>query len=452
MHNRRKYFEIHPTKTLNYLQTRDDDEILTSEGFGDRLEFRFPGEARRVPKARALPPLGPYIRPTAVQPIFATASLREQGRQNTEIQNIITGIVKLLNGNVNVQANSQLLRPGRPIASRINNRGPPRISDVAPLPPDFDKPITPPTHAFHPTKTPPPYPFDRPPHHGVNLPEQIVPPLSHRPGFHRPLPPWQRPRPRPPNRRPNPGLPMYKPMPPIPHDLPELEDSKPEEEIVSENESQQENNIHHDDKETATNQPEANTTEVDKEEPTTVEETTSTTTTTTTTTSTTTTTEKPTTEKKTTTEKTTTTEKPKTTEKPSTTTEKTKTEKPVKPEKKKETEKDRLNKEKYKLVEDKPVNKTNKTETTTESVIESSIVETKMTQTSSVATPTPTDGLISHAPTVSASSSSEVIKTSSINNLPVPSEYFNGTIFYKYFVLWPFDCGRASKCVCFYVS
>ncbi|XP_026325398.1 uncharacterized protein LOC113234311 isoform X2 [Hyposmocoma kahamanoa] len=447
LHNKRKYYEIHPTKTANFYKRDDDDEILMSEGFGDKLEFRFPGEGQRVPKARALSAMGPQIKPTAVQPIFATASLKDQGRQNTEIQNIITGIVKLLNGNVNVQANSQLLngRPGRPMASRINNRGPPRISDVPAIIPDFDKPITPPTHVFHPTKTPPPYPFDRPPHHGVNLPEQIVPPLPHRPGFHRPLPPWQRPRPRPPNRRPNPGLPMYKPMPPIPQDLPDLDDSKPDEELpYNENEtSHSENNIHHDDKGTVPiiNLPEFNTTSINNttttnqennnsdkdketehgstddsekvsldEKPITTTEATSTTTTETTTSSTTdkpTTTEKPITEKP-------------TTEKPSTTTEK-KTEKPTKPDKKKEVEK---NKDKYKPLEEKTSNKTTdkiKDETLTEPLIESSIFEIKSPIAPSIAHPTPTDGLISHAPTISVSSSSEIIKTSSINTQPSPT-------------------------------
>lgn len=73
--------------------------------------------------------------------------------------------------------------------SRINNRGPPRISDVPPLPPDFDTPgMNPPPPPDH------PYPFEKPPApdrplinqlpperpirpfvNGVPLPEQIVP-------------------------------------------------------------------------------------------------------------------------------------------------------------------------------------------------------------------------------------------------------------------------------------
>ncbi|XP_033218717.1 uncharacterized protein LOC117174095 isoform X4 [Belonocnema kinseyi] len=57
-----------------------------------------------------------------------------QRQANPDIQDIITGIVKLLNGKVNVAVNT--VKPIRP--TRINNRGPPRISDMAPLPPDFD--------------------------------------------------------------------------------------------------------------------------------------------------------------------------------------------------------------------------------------------------------------------------------------------------------------------------
>lgn len=449
LHNKRKYYDIHPTKTTGF--SHENEVLMSSDG--DRFEFNFPGEARRAPKARALP-LGPRIRPSAVQPMYATINPNE-GRQNTEIQNIITGIVKLLNGNVNVQANTQLLRPGRPMNSRINNRGPPRISDVPPMP-DFDKPLTPPTHTFHPTKTPPPYPFDRP-HHGVNLPEQIVPPLNpHRPGFHRPnIPPWQRPRPRPPNmpgRRPNPGLPIYKP-PPMPVDIPNLD-----EEEEAENETNHDNHLVQDEKETVPllDLPVSNTTEENEKEEnklTTAPETTSSTTTTTTTTTektTTSTTEKTTTETpKTTTEKAktttetvkTTTEKPKTTterkpttERPKTTTErkpttekaktttetKTTTEK-AKVEKKPEKKKEPFiadKKDKYKI-DEKPGNKT-KIETIID-IIESSIDEYKSSS-SAAAAATPTEGLMSHAPTVSVSESPHsVMKTSSINAQPLPS-------------------------------
>lgn len=441
LHNKRKYYDIHPTKTMEYLRS-DDEVILSSEGFGDRLEFKFPGEGKRVPKARALAPMGPRIRPTAVQPIFATATPRE-GRQNTEIQNIITGLVKLLNGKVNVQANSQLLRPGRPMASRINNRGPPKLSEGPPIP-DFDVPITPPPHHYHPTKTPPPYPFDRPPVY-VNLPEQMVPPLN-RPGFHRPIPPWQRPRPRPPNRRPNPSLPMYKPnLPPIPNmpDLPD-ENEKLEEDVANENETtHSENNIHNEESEFPLTIPELNTTETDvkedeqKDETTTVADTTTTSTTTTTTTTTTTqatttekqtTTEKPTTTEKTTTttqKPSTTTEKTTTTEKPTTTTEK-KIEKP-KADKKKDTiliEKDK-NKDKFKIDDKSKLNIT-KDDLLEQAIqiIEPSLIDLKPSSVAD-AVPTPTNGLISHAPSSTAStttSSVEVIETSSINSQPIASK------------------------------
>ncbi|XP_076230306.1 calcium-binding EGF-like domain-containing protein pawn [Nomia melanderi] len=149
----------------------------------------------------------------APPPILQTAT-PGQRQANPDIQDIITGIVKLLNGNVNVAANT--VRPLRPIqATRINNRGPPRISDVPPLPPDFDTPgMNPPPPPDH------PYPFEKPPAperpvvnqlpperpvrpfvNGVPLPEQIVP-QGNRPWN------WNRPGG---NRRP---IPPYKPLPP----------------------------------------------------------------------------------------------------------------------------------------------------------------------------------------------------------------------------------------------
>ncbi|XP_036330913.1 mucin-5AC isoform X7 [Rhagoletis pomonella] len=143
----------------------------------------------------------------------ATASPHNpRQNSNPDIQDIITGIVKLLNGNVNVHANTQGLR--RPSASRINNRGPPRISDVQTLPIDYDTQKKPLGSSIR----PPPYtgPFDRPERPfitGVPIPEQIVP---LRPGFISQRPPWHRQKPRPPittaigGRRP---IPQYKPLP-----------------------------------------------------------------------------------------------------------------------------------------------------------------------------------------------------------------------------------------------
>lgn len=431
LHNKRKYYQnIHPTKTIDYLHERNDEEIvLSSNGFGDRFSFKFPGEAGGVPKARALPHPGPRIQPTVVQPIFATANPRiENGRQNNpEIQNLLTGLAKLLNGNVNVQANTQLnLRPGRPMASRINNRGPPRISEVAPLPVDFDKTVTPAVHVFHRTKTPPPYPFDRPPYHGVNLPEQIVPPMSttpYRPGFHRPnLPPWHRPRPRPPpGKRP---LPIYKPTPvPIHHDisidLPDetnVEDPTPSD-SVSENETtHSENTIlnaeGNDELTINLDETQLNDTNVGEEQTNdnitttiTIETTTSSTTTTNATLSS-------------STEK---IELPETTSTTTSTTEKPKLEKPVKPdkEKKKDTpysEKEKV-KDKHKIVDEKLLaNKTSvKNDTEYHVVLETSVTEKADVSSSSVA-PTPVAGLTnSETPTEVLPSVPIDIKTSSIS-------------------------------------
>lgn len=142
----------------------------------------------------------------APPPILQTHPVVSGQRQaNPDIQDIITGIVKLLNGNVNVAVNT--VKPIRP--TRINNRGPPRISDMAPLPPDFDTPGMNPPHTFETPPTPsPPSQSQLPPDFpvgpfltGVPIPESIVPPER----------PWQRPFTRPGNnRRP---IPPYKPLP-----------------------------------------------------------------------------------------------------------------------------------------------------------------------------------------------------------------------------------------------
>lgn len=173
---------------------------------------------------------GSPISPTSVTLMSPTAISTNNPRQNPnpDIQDIITGIVKLLNGNVNVHANTQPAQASRrPYTTRINNRGPPRISEAQPVPNEYEQ--QPPTV----TMRPPPYPFDRPDRpdsrpfiNGVPLPEQIVPTMqqNYRPGFiSQNRPPWQRPRPRPPitgNRRP---IPPYKPIPTMPEYHPEDE-------------------------------------------------------------------------------------------------------------------------------------------------------------------------------------------------------------------------------------
>ncbi|XP_022921315.2 uncharacterized protein [Onthophagus taurus] len=208
------------------------------------------GEDRGAPKGRSVPLEPLQINPTAtmMKEDFVTQS--HQPRQvNPDIQDIITGLVKLLNGKVNVQANTALppgRPPIRPLSSRINNRGPPRITDVPALPPDFDLPPPPPLTQMTPpaTKLPTPYPFDIPPQNTspVIRPfpmDKIIPVGSNkgRPPLYRPvtIPPWNRlppRRPPPPNRRP----PTYKPIPPRPNlsnDDISITSEKPDEDILN---------------------------------------------------------------------------------------------------------------------------------------------------------------------------------------------------------------------------
>lgn len=226
----------------------------------DNINDSVSGEVQGAPQGRSIPLTEPQkIMPTATMTTkFATlSSLPGKPRQaNPDIQDIITGLVKLLNGNGNNQANTSppVVRPVRPQPSRINNRGPPRITDVPALPPDFDMPappIPPPPLGqmqlpVTSTRMPTPYPFDIPPQNtspvrphinGVPLPEQLVPSTSKRPGIHRPvtIPPWN----RPPHRRPlphrRPTIPHYKPLPPYNGDSAQISitSDKPEEDILT---------------------------------------------------------------------------------------------------------------------------------------------------------------------------------------------------------------------------
>lgn len=216
--NSGRYFSsINPTNTLD-----DAGKMRTGKDLMD--EESFLGERGR--RAKSSRPL--ELMPSSVMQTEPTATKQPSSpRQNAnpDIQDIITGIVKLLNGNVNVHANTGGTR--RPNNNRINNRGPPRISEAQVPGNDIQEP----------SKTTPqqsPYPFDRPEGPlrpfltGVPLPEQIVPSMQqnyNRPGFvSQNRPPWKRPRPRPPinaNRRP---IPPYRPIPSL------SEYAKPEEE------------------------------------------------------------------------------------------------------------------------------------------------------------------------------------------------------------------------------
>lgn len=269
-----RYFSlIQPTNTFRSYPSDSRSPSLTGEL--PRASFATPFLLRRGPRlisstSPSAPPApsdanaSTPIQPTSVSPIELqtaassgeTASNHGRQNPNPDIQDIITGIVKLLNGNVNVHANTQPLQASRRPHTRINNRGPPRISEVK-IDDDFDAKPQPAKPIPSSTIRPPilPYVFDRPDGpirpfiSGVPIPEQIVPTsnLNYRPQFvsqpQQNRPPWQRPRPRPPimtnlNRRPILTPPPYKftsrPVqgllppdrdPPTPHQTEEYDDS-----------------------------------------------------------------------------------------------------------------------------------------------------------------------------------------------------------------------------------
>ncbi|XP_012227883.1 mucin-17 [Linepithema humile] len=209
-----EYYHIAPTTS----------ESMSGEGQGAPLRVNLLSEPHQLagaPRQRAqhspvtdlqrrgrqeIP--GIYSEHAPPPPILQTAAPGHR-QANPDVHEIISNIVKFFNGNINVAANT--VRPLRPIQpTRINNRGPPRISDVPPLPSDFDTP------GMNPPPPPPsshPYPFEKPPApdrpllnqlpperpvrpfiSGVPLPEQVVPPWSRDPahtGNRRPPPPYK---------------------------------------------------------------------------------------------------------------------------------------------------------------------------------------------------------------------------------------------------------------------
>lgn len=165
------------------------------------------GEARRASsRGRSLVPTEPNTalqqqqRTDATDPSRVQQQVRKAG--NSEMEDILDGFVKLLNGQPGQAGYRQ------PPKTRINNRGPPRISDATVVlePPAFvpmpqhqhlhqQQPQQPQqTHSNKPPKDPPPYPFDvpqpvrplppQPPSlikpflNGVPLPEQLVPTIG----------------------------------------------------------------------------------------------------------------------------------------------------------------------------------------------------------------------------------------------------------------------------------
>ncbi|CAG9860551.1 unnamed protein product [Phyllotreta striolata] len=246
-------------RLAGYIQPSKTEEEYASTAAHQRTE-QLSGESTGAPlQARSLPLREPHqeVTPSATTTTsFVTQShpLSNQGRQaNPDIQDIITGIVKLLNGNVNVQANTGPVvgRPLRPLSTRINNRGPPRITDVPALPPDFDvpAPLPPPPLGQMPppavstTRLPTPYPFDVPHPNmspvrpitgsGTSIPISDHTTVKKRPGYLRPqaIPPWKRRRPPNSNNR-RPSIPPYKPVPHFSSEMISLTTEKPVEDIL----------------------------------------------------------------------------------------------------------------------------------------------------------------------------------------------------------------------------
>lgn len=204
---------IQPTttsvKSSKLVQELSDDlTYRMAKDLNEGNSFLLKGDPR-LNMSGSPPPISMIIA-TQTSPNATTKNNNPRQNKNPDIQDIITGIVKLLNGNVNVHANTSPSR--RPISTRINNRGPPRISESQPIN-DYEQSQS---STFRP---PQPYLFDRPEGParpfltGVPIPEQIVPSMqqNYRPGFiSQNRPPWQRPRPRPPitenTRRPIPAF------------------------------------------------------------------------------------------------------------------------------------------------------------------------------------------------------------------------------------------------------
>ncbi len=195
------YGHIRPTKT-KFVSDLVDDMSKSDAA------FLIPsGEEKRASsRSRSLPMMKPDTvksdtNATAIDPAFARSG-PDNRQSGSDIQDIINGFVKLLNGNVQVQVNTNGPpgKPSFPSRTRINNRGPPRITDVPPIvfdPPVQIPPNLPPATTSTPApqviphaggRDPPPYPFDvplslppqpanvlRPFVSGVPLPEQLVP-------------------------------------------------------------------------------------------------------------------------------------------------------------------------------------------------------------------------------------------------------------------------------------
>ncbi|XP_057329335.1 uncharacterized protein LOC130670138 [Microplitis mediator] len=171
--------EVKPAEYLDITPTKESDLSGEGEGAPQRqAAMSEPHQITGLIQQRQSRQEVPRIYSNRTFLGMQTASVRSR-QANPDIQDIITGIVKLLNGNVNVAANT--IRPHKPVQpTRINNRGPPRISDLPPLPPDFDTPGMNPPLPDH------PYPFEKPP--ALERPSiNQLPPIQERPTPPRPL-------------------------------------------------------------------------------------------------------------------------------------------------------------------------------------------------------------------------------------------------------------------------
>ncbi|XP_070503689.1 uncharacterized protein pwn isoform X1 [Chironomus tepperi] len=187
-----RYHEtIRPTLTFN----KNENEKSTNHEITDEGNFLVKGGRRARSSSRPLIQEMDTVLPMK----NVNSNELSVARQNNDIQGIISGIVKLLNGNVNVHTNNQGTR--RPPSNRINNRGPPRIAEAQVPGNDIQE-----SNNGKPQQSFPEPPLMRPFLTAVPIPEQIVPSMqqNYRPGFiSQNRPPWKRTKP-PISRRPPP--------------------------------------------------------------------------------------------------------------------------------------------------------------------------------------------------------------------------------------------------------
>ncbi|XP_073986228.1 calcium-binding EGF-like domain-containing protein pawn isoform X2 [Rhodnius prolixus] len=181
----RNYYElVVPTTTTTTTAGVKVDNTAALPSTSWRITSTGSGEGAGAPRSRGLSLLEPLNNISTV-PLVQSVPRLDNRKTSPDIREFITGFVKYLNGNVP----PPMTPIGRPVRTRINNRGPPKIADLPPLlldpaPPPSLMPPPPPLIQQHPTHEPPPYPFEKPidTQHiikpfvsGVPLPEQLVP-------------------------------------------------------------------------------------------------------------------------------------------------------------------------------------------------------------------------------------------------------------------------------------